>query len=175
MATWILFGKLFGVTTLVGFGKKRCRKDLPLSAPSMTELLRWPADFDDPTPVTDFDSALTAYFHSLIETGIDVHAHRTWMFFTMSRESRMVDFIRRGRLRLGNPMCWEVRLIHDGKSMQLGPLFGIRGYACVVIAGIDDVRTVTERWLAGNTIESLLDGVTYWDRTDASKPLEPVS
>ena len=30
LATWFLFGKLFGVTTLVGFGEKRCRKNLPL-------------------------------------------------------------------------------------------------------------------------------------------------
>ena len=35
MATWILFGKLFGVATLVGFGEKRCRKNLPLSASNM--------------------------------------------------------------------------------------------------------------------------------------------
>ena len=31
LATRILFGKLFGVATLVGFGEKRCRKNLPLS------------------------------------------------------------------------------------------------------------------------------------------------
>ena len=30
MATRFLFGKLFGVATLVGFGEKRCRKNLPL-------------------------------------------------------------------------------------------------------------------------------------------------
>ena len=30
LATWILFGKLIGVATFVGFGKKRCRKNLPL-------------------------------------------------------------------------------------------------------------------------------------------------
>ena len=30
LATWILFGKLSGVTMLVGFGEKRCRKNLPL-------------------------------------------------------------------------------------------------------------------------------------------------
>ena len=30
MATWFLFGKLFVVVTLVGFGEKRCRKNLPL-------------------------------------------------------------------------------------------------------------------------------------------------
>ena len=32
LATWFLFGKLFGVATLVGFGEKRCRKNLPLYA-----------------------------------------------------------------------------------------------------------------------------------------------
>ena len=31
LATWILFGKLFRVAALVGFGEKRCRKNLPLS------------------------------------------------------------------------------------------------------------------------------------------------
>ena len=30
LATWFLFGKLFGVAMLVGFGEKRCRKNLPL-------------------------------------------------------------------------------------------------------------------------------------------------
>ena len=31
MATWFLFGKLFGVATLAGFGEKRCRKTLRLN------------------------------------------------------------------------------------------------------------------------------------------------
>ena len=30
LATWVHFGKLLGVATLVGFGEKRCRKNLPL-------------------------------------------------------------------------------------------------------------------------------------------------
>ena len=32
LATWFLFGKLIYVATLVGFGEKRCRKNLPLAA-----------------------------------------------------------------------------------------------------------------------------------------------
>ena len=32
LATSFLFGKLFGVATLAGFGEKRCRKNLPLCA-----------------------------------------------------------------------------------------------------------------------------------------------
>ena len=35
LAMWFLFGKLFGVATLVVFGKKRCRKNLPLCAISV--------------------------------------------------------------------------------------------------------------------------------------------
>ena len=31
LATWFLFGKLFGIATFVDFGEKRCRKNLPLS------------------------------------------------------------------------------------------------------------------------------------------------
>ena len=30
LATWFLFGKLFGVAALFDFGEKRCRKNLPL-------------------------------------------------------------------------------------------------------------------------------------------------
>ena len=33
LATWFLFGKLFGVATFVGFDEKRCRKNLPLGDP----------------------------------------------------------------------------------------------------------------------------------------------
>ena len=39
LATWFLFGKLFGVATLVGFGEKRCRKNLPLSGRNHLELI----------------------------------------------------------------------------------------------------------------------------------------
>ena len=35
LATCFLFGKLFVVVTLAGFGEKRCRKNLPLSDPSV--------------------------------------------------------------------------------------------------------------------------------------------
>lgn len=137
----------------------------------MTELFRWPTDFDDPRPVTDFDSALSDYFESLIASGSEVHAHPGWMLFSMSRESRTVSFIRRGKLRRGDRVCWEVRPVHDGESARLGSLFGIREYACVVISGIDDVRTIADRWLAGAPVEALIDGVTFWDKMDTSKPL----
>ncbi len=43
LATWFLFGKLFGVATLVGFGEKQCRKNRPLAA--RPTLLRGPSSF----------------------------------------------------------------------------------------------------------------------------------
>ena len=36
LATRFLFGKLIVVATLVGFGEKRCRKNLPLSVASFS-------------------------------------------------------------------------------------------------------------------------------------------
>ena len=38
VATLVLFGKLVGVAMLIDFGEKRCRKKLPLSAPSLLSL-----------------------------------------------------------------------------------------------------------------------------------------
>ena len=135
----------------------------------------WPADFDDPQPVTDFDSELVTYFDALIASGGEVRAYRSWTSFTISRDSRMVDFTWRGRLRRGAPRCWEVRPIDDGKCYRLGTLFGLDECACVVIAGIEDLRNITDRWLGGLPVESLLDGVTYWDKTDTTNPLESVA
>ena len=43
LATWFLFGKLFGVAVLVVFGEKRCRKNLPLADPG-----RMAHDTDNP-------------------------------------------------------------------------------------------------------------------------------
>ena len=37
MATWFLSGKLFGVATLIVFGEKRCRKNLPLGNPVVSK------------------------------------------------------------------------------------------------------------------------------------------
>ena len=39
LATRVLFGKLFDVATLVGFGEKRCRKNLPLYDLTLLETL----------------------------------------------------------------------------------------------------------------------------------------
>ena len=41
LATWFLFGKLFGVAMLVCFGEKRCRKTLPLRDLDFSDVYRW--------------------------------------------------------------------------------------------------------------------------------------
>ena len=46
LATWILFGKLLSVATLVAFGEKRCRKNLPLSDTGMKAMRAELAFFD---------------------------------------------------------------------------------------------------------------------------------
>jgi hypothetical protein len=83
--------------------------------------------------------------------------------------------MRRGRLRRGAGLAWEVWPYADGKSQRLGSLFGIRPYACVVIPGIGDLRAVTNCWLGGSALESLLDVATFWDKLGTSKPLKPVT
>jgi hypothetical protein len=139
----------------------------------MSEIPQWPDDFPDPAPVTDFDVVLVAFFDQIIASGGAVHADRYWSLFGFSRDKRMIDFVRRGRLRRSAGVCWEVWPNDDRKSLRLGALFGIRAYACVVISGIDDLLTVTERWLNGMTLDALLDGATFWDKMDTSNPLEP--
>ena len=44
LATWQSFGKLFCVVTLLGFGEKRCRKNLPLYAPRFSMNGELPTD-----------------------------------------------------------------------------------------------------------------------------------
>ena len=56
MATRFLFGKLFSVATLVGFGEKRCRKNLPLCALSRMA----PRQYQYVGPADIRDSALAS-------------------------------------------------------------------------------------------------------------------
>jgi hypothetical protein len=138
----------------------------------MPEFRQWPDDFPAVSPSTDFDVALVAFFDCMVESGASVYVDEGWSLFSFSRGKRMIDFVRRGKLRRGAGMCWEVWPYDDGKSLRLGPKFGLRDYACVVISGIDDVRTVTESWLDGKALDDLLKAATFWDKKEASKPLE---
>ena len=67
LATWFLFGKLFGVAALFDFGEKRCRKNLPLSdLRSMKDIVSFTVDDVELTTNTGFigfaDSVNERYF-----------------------------------------------------------------------------------------------------------------
>ncbi len=134
--------------------------------------LNWPNEFVDPKPVTSFGDALTELLNELVESGCDVTADRHWSWFSISREGRMMDLVRRGRMGGRREVCWEIRLSSDRQPVQLGKIFGIRQYACVVITGMDNLRNATKSWLGGEDIHSLLRNVTFWDRLNPQQPLQ---
>lgn len=142
---------------------------------TMTRLQQWPDDVPDSSPAPDFDARMAVFMDQFIASDGTVHADDSWSLFGFSRGNRRVDFVRRGLLRPGAGLAWEVWPHADGESLQLGPLFGIRPYACVVISGFDDLCAVTNCWLNGSPLESLLSVATFWDKMDTSTPLESVA
>jgi hypothetical protein len=137
----------------------------------MTDALKWPDEFADPTPVTNFGHALTELLQELVQSACEVTADQHWSWFSVSHQGRIIDFVRRGRLGDNRDYCWEVRLSSDGQPVQLGGIFGIRDYACVVIAGLDSLRNVTKAWISGEEIHSLVRLATFWDKMDTKQPL----
>lgn len=143
------------------------------SVRAMVNILRWPDEFTDATPIVDLGVEFGEFLQQMNTAGATVLAEECWSSFALRREERMVDFIRRGRLRHGFPQCWEVCLTHHGKGVPLGPEFGLRECACVVVSGLDAIRPVTEAWLDGSDIDAILHVATFWDRTNTIDPLEP--
>ena len=138
----------------------------------MVDYLKWPDDFADTTPVTNFGDALSELLHELVDSGCVVSAEEHWSSFSISHDDRVIGLVQRGRLGYNRDYCWEVRLGSDGKPVSLGKLFGIHEYACVVITGIDSLRTVATLWLTGCDVDSLLRDVTFWDKMSTSQPLQ---
>ena len=138
----------------------------------MITFLKWPDEFDSPIPLSTFGDRLTDVLTELVEFECEVIAEQHWSWFSVSREGRMIDLVCRGRLRHNRNSCWEVRLSCNDQPVPLGGFFGIREHACVVISGIDDLRTLTNLWLAGAEIHSLLRSVIFWDRMDSEQPLQ---
>jgi len=137
----------------------------------MREFRYWPDDFPVVQPSTDFDVALVAFFDQMVAANVTVYVDQTWSLFGFSQDNRRIEFVRRGRLRRGAGQCWEVWPFDGVNSLRLGPIFNIGEYACVVVDGIQNIRVVVERWLSGATLETLVDGVEFWDKMDASRPL----
>jgi len=144
----------------------------------MAEFLRWPDDVSDP-PNELFGAQCSPFLTDMVQSGAEVHADPSWMSFGFSRGIRTVNFTRRGKSRSRSPNApnytyWEVWLLESGEAHRLGPIFGIRDHACVVVCGFDHIQKITKRWLHEHSIKSVIKGLTFWDRMDAGKPLEPV-
>ena len=80
LAAWILFGKLFGVATLVGFGEKRCRKNLPLRC-SLRYLTRGRPEInvlwleirpDNNVLIRSGEARLVGWSRSVLYSGLDI-------------------------------------------------------------------------------------------------------
>lgn len=147
----------------------------------MSNLLRWPGDFADVKAVTAFQIAVTAFFDQITAAGATVQVAHDETLLAFERRLRRVDFVLRGHSRKLNGQqfnnrepLWEVCPSDNGRMHRLGPLFGIGDTACVVITGISDIAAVTKRWLDGDTIADTVKGVSCWDRSEMSSPLNAV-
>ena len=138
----------------------------------MAEILKWPDEFTNTTPLVTFSDDFLPFLDECTGIGATVAADKYWSYFAIRESDRMVEFIRRGRLKRGQPQCWEVRLTSDGREIQLGRVFGIREYACVVTAGFSQIRTVTEMWLNRAELKSIIAAVPFWDRMNAATELD---
>lgn len=120
-----------------------------------------------------FGPEFAAFLQNMIDSGAAVHADEDWSSFALHHDTRNVAFMRRGRLGYGRSECWEVRLGSNGHGILLSTAFGIRDDACVVTARLDRIRAVTEMWLGGCSVESLIRSVEFWDRMNTIETLRP--
>ena len=144
----------------------------------MSHFLKWPDEFADPPLVTDFGAGLVDLLNELRTMGVSVHADLHWSLFGFQRGPRLIDFVRRGRSRSGvggvtmnREMYWEVWPECDGRSDRLGPYFGLKDFACIVICGLVSIRNATIRWLDHKTIPETIVDIECWHRSDTLSPL----
>ena len=145
----------------------------------MSNILRWPDEFDDSTPPVEFGVAFEPFLQEMLQAGATVFADRNWALFEFCKHDRCIHFIRRGKAgkvsgqyRMNREMYWEVVPTTKGEACRLGPLFGIREFACVVVCGLFSIRSITERWLDGSSLEDVIGGIEFWDKMDTTTPLK---
>ena len=138
----------------------------------MSNYHSWPDGFIDPRPVTTFGNDLTDLLTELAKSGCRITADEYWSWFSISTDQRQIEFVRRGRLGSNRDYCWEVRLSACDTPVRLGAVFGIRDYACVVIAGLDDLSRITKSWINGDDVVTIVQCATFWDKMDTAKPLQ---
>ena len=137
----------------------------------MIDYLQWPDEFTNPTPMLTFGYEFITFLEEQASACATITANKYWSSFVIQRGDRIIDFIQRGKLGRGRSECWEVRLAFNGHRVVLGRLFGIRDYACVVTSGIDNIRTITNMWLDGADVESIIAVVQFWDKMNTLNEL----
>ena len=142
---------------------------------------RWPDDFDDPPPPIEWGKSFIIFLEEMQTAGTAIFAdwNQSLILFEFHKGDRSICFIRRGHLTKSDgpyhvkaEECWEVLPSIKDLTHKLGAVFGIREYACVVVYGLTNIRTITTRWLAGSSTEEMVRGIRLWDRIDPSAPLE---
>jgi len=149
---------------------------------SMPSTLSWPNEIADPRPTNGFGDNFVPFLEEMRASGANVLAESGWSLFEFSRNDRSIHFVRRGRsqeldgVSRANPdMYWEAIPVQKGVAHRLGPLFGIREHACVVVCGVPDIRLITIRWLNGDSIAATVRGISLWDRLAPSSPLQGIA
>lgn len=139
----------------------------------MPHYLQWPDQFANPTPMEKLGPGFTKLLKTQLTAGTTITVGEYSSSFAFARGERMVHFIHRGKLGYQGSECWEVLLTNRDEGVQLGSMFGIGDHACVVAAGIENIRAITELWLNGADIESVVDAVPLWGKINTREKLTP--
>ena len=117
------------------------------------------------------DSALEPLILDAFERGYHPYRDGDFLgaFGVSNGATRQVDFIHRGRGRRGwrGPLL-EVLLVDANVCYRLGPCFGLKESACVVVNGCEAAIQVCRSWLDGDAVESVIATTEFMNRRDLS-------
>lgn len=129
---------------------------------TLGELKYWPWDVLPEELRSPFHRDFIALFEAVHEAGHVAYADRSETLLGFgSRECRLAEFV----LRSSKNRYWEPWLVDTGAAVHLGPLFGLEETRCIVVDGIQDVASLTTRWLDGLSLDAALSGLRLFDRT----------
>ena len=172
LATWFLFGKLFGVAALFDFGEKRCRKNLPLCAASFLMNRREIVSTAMDTAISQLDAILNPLgfvWHSdgvsLSHNGPFAHGHYVESDTRIGLSCRdgidniiyMHSFITKHHCSTETE---KYCVSHSGLMRYLGDVD-----TCHLVTG-DDIPNVVVARDGGNALDALL-----YDLTNSFVPL----
>ena len=164
------FGMMVRDIYIVRFVADGCRKNLPLSAPSMTldENKYWPFDVLPPSERTPLHNQFIAFLESTHAAGFAPFVSGTESEIGFDgTDTRSVRYVLRG----GRGEHWEPWLADNNQSVRLGPLFDLPEHRCVVFICFDDMTKFTLRWLRGETLHESLGDIAIFEKHNTNQPL----